>query len=136
VPALFERAEASLVLHTLQHCAFLFTALLFWWAVLMPGRASAIGACVLCLFITMLHTGALGVLLTFSGDVWYPASTAASFRWALTPLEDQQLGGLVMWIPGGIPYVVAALILAGRWFSLDDPRQKEARNIALRLESR
>jgi putative membrane protein len=116
VPALFERAEASVALHALQHSSFLFSALLFWWSVLKPSRHGGAGAAVLCLFLTMLHTGALGVLLTFSADVWYPASTSGAQGWGLTPLEDQQLGGLIMWVPGGLPYVIAALVLAGRWF--------------------
>jgi putative membrane protein len=137
VPSLFERAEASLLLHTLQHCVFLFTALLFWWSLLKPGRH--VGAAVLCLFVTMLHTGALGALLTFSGVVWYPASTAAAGHWGLTPIEDQQLGGLIMWVPGGIPYLAAALILATRLLRTDErmqPAPKDPRNIPLRLDSR
>jgi putative membrane protein len=119
VPALFESAEESVAMHALQHTAFLGSALLFWWALLKPGRNSAAGAAVLYFFLTMLHTGALGVLLTFSGDVWYPASTAGAHRWGLTPVEDQQLGGLIMWVIGGTPYVVAALAIAARWFAAD-----------------
>ncbi|HEY0338738.1 MAG TPA: cytochrome c oxidase assembly protein [Burkholderiales bacterium] len=139
VPSLFERAEASLAVHTVQHCTFLFTALLFWWSLLRPGRGARVGAAVLCLFITMLHTGALGVLLTFSSEVWYPLSTAAATQWGLTPTEDQQLGGLIMWVPGGIPYVVAALMLATRLFRTDQRvqrTQESPRQIALRLDSR
>jgi putative membrane protein len=67
------------------------------------------------LFITMLHTGALGVLLTFSGAPWYPADSGALAAWGLTPLTDQQLGGVIMWVPGGTIYVIAALALAARW---------------------
>ncbi|HEV7803071.1 MAG TPA: cytochrome c oxidase assembly protein [Burkholderiales bacterium] len=116
VPKFFELAEESLAVHALQHTAFLGSALLFWWAVLRPTR-SGNGAALACLFVTMLHTSALGVLLTFSSDVWYPGSTAGAYRWGLTPLEDQQLGGLVMWVPGGIPYVIAALLCAAQWLT-------------------
>jgi putative membrane protein len=115
IPRVFEQSEASIAAHALQHSVFLFTALLFWWALLKPGRDHAIGSAVLCLFVTMLHTSALGVLLTFSGDVWYPHATAHAGRWGLTALEDQQLGGLVMWIAASVPYVVGALALAARW---------------------
>ena len=121
VPRAFEAAETSFVAHALQHSAFLFSALLFWWVVLRPGRSTGSGSAVLCLFVTMLHTGALGVLLTFSGEVWYPLSTEAAGAWGLTPLEDQQLGGLVMWVPGGLPYIAAALVLAARWLSEGTP---------------
>jgi putative membrane protein len=118
-PSLFERAEVSVGLHALQHSSFLFSALLFWWSLLKPVRQGSVGAAVLCLFLTMLHTGALGVLLTFSADVWYPTSTSGAHHWGLSPLEDQQLGGLIMWVPGGLPYVIAALVLAARWFTSD-----------------
>jgi putative membrane protein len=67
----------------------------------------------LSLFTTMLHTGALGAILTVSATVWYPAYATSTRAWGLTPLEDQQLGGLIMWIPGGIAYLVAALALLG-----------------------
>ncbi|HEX2829172.1 MAG TPA: cytochrome c oxidase assembly protein [Burkholderiales bacterium] len=116
IPRVFELSEVSVGAHALQHAAFLFSALLFWWALLKPVRGGRVGTSVMCLFVTMLHTGALGVLLTFSGQVWYPAATAHAAHWSLTALEDQQLGGLVMWIVGGLPYVAAALALAARWF--------------------
>ena len=121
LPRVFELSEASVAAHALQHAAFLFSAVLFWWALLKPARRGGrIGAAVGCLFVTMLHTGALGVLLTFSGEVWYPAATAHASHWGLTPLEDQQLGGLVMWVIGGLPYVGAALAIAARWLSSSD----------------
>jgi putative membrane protein len=131
VPRVFELSEASVAAHALQHTAFFFSAVLFWWALLKPARGSRIGAAVACLFVTMLHTGALGVLLTFSGDVWYPAATAEASRWGLAPLEDQQLGGLVMWVVGGLPYVAAALALAARWLTGSEPG-----DVALRLTPR
>jgi putative membrane protein len=128
LPIFFERAEASIAIHTWQHAAFVFTALLFWWALLRPGRSDdRAGAAVLCLFVTMLHTGALGVLLTFSAEVWYPVSTAGAALRGLTALEDQQLGGLIMWVPGSIPYVAAALMLAARWLSAERERHGPSR---------
>jgi putative membrane protein len=135
IPRVFERSEASIAAHALQHSVFLFTALLFWWALLKPGRDSGIGSAVLCLFVTMLHTGALGVLLTFSGDVWYPHATAQAFEWGLTPLEDQQLGGLVMWVAASVPYVIGALALAAQWFRDRNPGGPHD-EVALRPASR
>jgi putative membrane protein len=126
VPRVFELSEASIIAHALQHIAFLFSAVLFWWALLRPARTGRIGAALACLFVTMLHTSALGVLLTFSGEVWYPASTARALHWGLTALEDQQLGGLIMWVPGAIPYIIAALALATRWFSADPRTRPDA----------
>jgi putative membrane protein len=59
--------------------------------------------------------GALGALLTFSGQIWYPAYGDSSLFWHLTSLEDQQLGGLIMWIPGGLVYFAVGLALSMRW---------------------
>ncbi|HET7160724.1 MAG TPA: cytochrome c oxidase assembly protein, partial [Burkholderiales bacterium] len=91
-----------------------------------PGGEQRIGTALLCLFVTMLHTTVLGVLLTFSHEVWYRVSTARAENWGLTALEDQQLGGLIMWVPGGAAYVIAALALAARWFSADSVVRQDA----------
>jgi cytochrome c2 len=73
------------------------------------------GAAALFLFTTMLHTGLLGALITFATTPWYVSSNAASTSWSLTPLEDQQLGGLIMWVPAGLVYLIAALALVAGW---------------------
>jgi putative membrane protein len=113
VPAFFQAALANNGIHALQHASFLFSALLFWWAVLgKQVQAGARGHALLSLFTTMMHTGALGALFTFSGTVWYPLyGDSAWHAYGLTALEDQQLGGLIMWIPGGLAYVIAGLAL-------------------------
>jgi putative membrane protein len=115
LPRLFDLALAHESLHWLQHFSFFATALLFWWA-LQEGheRAAGHGAAVGYLFATALHTGFLGVLLLFSPMVWYAPSAAAA-DWGLTPLEDQQLAGLIMWVPGGLIYAGAALLAARAW---------------------
>jgi putative membrane protein len=116
VPALFEAALASQAVHTLQHASFLATALLFWWAVLgADARKPAHGASMFYLFTTMAHTGALGALLALAPTAWYPAYAGRSAAFGLDPVEDQQLGGLVMWVPGGLAYLWAGLVVAARW---------------------
>ena len=117
VPALFEASLASEAVHTLQHIAFLATALLFWWSVLGAATRSERGAALASLFTTMVHTGALGALLTLSPAVWYPSYRATAPAFGLTGLEDQQLGGLVMWIPASLVYVVCGLAIASRWLA-------------------
>ncbi|HWI84008.1 cytochrome c oxidase assembly protein [Ramlibacter sp.] len=115
LPALFEAALHHEGVHMLQHASFLVTALFFWWTVL-GGDARAVrgGSSIASLFTTMMHTGALGALLTFAPGAWYPSYGATSHAFGLTPLEDQQLGGLVMWVPGGLAYLAAGLALVGR----------------------
>ncbi len=120
-PPLFQATLASEVVHAAQHASFFFTALLFWWALLddRPGRPTG-GAGVLYVFTTAAHTGALGALITFSRVAWYPTYGASTVRWGLTPLEDQQLAGLIMWIPGSLPLLAACLWLFARWIQASD----------------
>ena len=78
----------------------------------------------------MLATGALGALLTFASVPWY-RTYADGAAWGLSALEDQQLGGLLMWVPGGIAYLVAALVHGARILGHDRPAAGiEARNDA------
>ena len=127
VPALFQATLDSEFVHALQHASFLFSALLFWWAIL-HGRSRAVGfgVAVLYMFTTALHSGLLGALLTFARTVWYPIYDDTTASWGLTPLQDQQLGGLIMWIPAGLVYVIAGLALFAGWL-----RESENRTNAL-----
>jgi cytochrome c oxidase assembly factor CtaG len=122
-PALFEATLENESVHALQHASFLFSALLFWWAVIHGRqRALGFGFAVLYMFTTALHSGLLGALLTFANSVWYSGYTERTAAWGLTPLEDQQIGGLIMWIPAGLVYVAAGLALFAGWL-----RESEAR---------
>ncbi|HEX6042812.1 cytochrome c oxidase assembly protein, partial [Longimicrobium sp.] len=116
LPGLYQAALRSEGLHALQHASFLGTGLLFWWTV-VHGREGRMGygASVFYLFATAMHSGGLGALLTFGARPWYPAYAGAAATWGLTPLEDQQLAGLIMWLPGGLSYLVAALVLIAAW---------------------
>ena len=115
-PVLFNAALADPVIHGLQHVSFFGTALLFWWS-LLRGRARqrGYGAAVLYLFVTALHSGFLGILLSLARQPLYPGQTVAAPEWGLTALEDQQLAGLIMWVPAGAVYAIAALAMAGLW---------------------
>jgi putative membrane protein len=115
-PPFFQAALRNNTVHAWQHASFLFSALLFWWAVLGDiGVRPARGASIAYLFTTMMHTGALGALLAMSDKVWYPLYGDRSPEFGLSALEDQQLGGLIMWVPGGLAYVIAGLVLCAGW---------------------
>ncbi len=117
-PPLYEAALSNPWIHWLQHLSFFVTALLFWRALLQGSeRERGYGAAVFYLFVTSLHTGFLGILLSLMRRSIYPAQTSGAAEWGLTPLEDQQLAGLFMWIPAGLVYAGAALILAGLWIT-------------------
>lgn len=134
IPALFESTLRSEWAHAAQHASFLGSALISWRA-LFHGRRRSLGygAAVLFLFTTALHSGLLGALLTFARTVWYPAYATTAPRWGLAPLEDQQLGGLIMWIPAGLVYIVAGLALFAGW--LREAERREARAIHAPLSS-
>lgn len=108
-PPLYETALKVSLVHDLEHLSFLVTALLFWWVVFQAASGIAL------LFTTMLHSGLLGALMTFAPIPWYRAYAESTFAWGFTPPEDQQLAGLIMWVPGGIPYLLASLAILGRW---------------------
>jgi putative membrane protein len=118
IPAFYEAALASSRLHWLQHLSFFVTALFFWWS-LLRGRARerGYGAAVMYLFATSLHSAFLGILLAVARQPLYPLQTRTALEWGLTPLEDQQLAGLIMWVPAGLVYAAAALALAGLWIA-------------------
>jgi cytochrome c oxidase assembly factor CtaG len=86
---------------------------------------------VLYLFVTAVHTGLLGALLAFSPTLWYPVYALTARAWGLTPLEDQQLAGLVMWIPASVSYLVGALALFAAWL-----RETERRALRRAAERR
>jgi cytochrome c oxidase assembly factor CtaG len=113
-PGLFDRALDSDSWHVAQHLSFVVTALLFWWA-MAHGRGGH-GLSAFCLFVTSLAGGALGVLMAVSRSPWYAGYAALGMTPAgLTPAEDQQLAGLIMWIPGGAFHGAAALLFLYKW---------------------
>jgi cytochrome c oxidase assembly factor CtaG len=118
LPSLFEAALRSETVHAVQHACFVGSALLFWWSIIHGQRRAARGTAVVYLFATAVHTGVLGALMTFSRTAWYPAYANNAVAWGLTPISDQQLAGLIMWIPASIAYLIAALVIMRRW--LDD----------------
>lgn len=101
LPPLYEAAVLHPAVHLLEHLSFFGSALGFWWGL---KRYGVIG--VLLVFTTALHTSILGALLTFSTQIWYPIYSS---------LEDQQFAGLIMWMPGGVVFLVAGLLLVWHW---------------------
>jgi len=132
IPLLFEAVLHHESVHTAQHLSFLISALLFWWALIHgPQGAMGYGAAVLYLFTTSVHSGVLGALITLAGSVWYPSYVGLTNSWGLTPLEDQQLGGLIMWIPAGLVYVIAGLALFAGWLREADLREMKRERLEL-----
>jgi putative membrane protein len=126
IPVLFDATLKSDTIHALQHASFFGTALLFWWAIInsrLDWKSSFVG--VLYLFITSLHSGILGAFLTFTHRLWYSAYADSTAPWGITALEDQQLGGLIMWVPAGLVYIGAGLLMFGRLLRQSEKRALE-----------
>jgi putative membrane protein len=113
VPAFFDAAVGNEAIHWLQHVSFFVTAMFFWWSLLSVRQRA--GVAIAELFATAMHTGALGVLIATARQPMYPAQATVARAFGIDPLSDQQLAGLIMWVPGGTAYVVTGLALAGLW---------------------
>ncbi|MCH8551568.1 MAG: cytochrome c oxidase assembly protein [Natronospirillum sp.] len=105
LPVVYDLALDHAAWHAAEHLSFLLTAVLFWWAVLSTSARRTPFA-LLALLLTLMHTGFLGAIMTFAREPFY-----ADAR----DLQDQQLAGLIMWVLGGIPYLLAAGWVTRRW---------------------
>lgn len=134
LPLPYQAALESDVVHALEHASFLGTAVLFWWVVLHPvgRRRLGWGAAVLYVTAAGMQSAALGAILAFARTPWYPVQETAALAWGLTPLEDQQLAGMIMWIPAGVAYLVAAGWCFVEWMRAGDGRRWEGADLVAR----
>ena len=113
LPGLFDLALRHEGWHVVQHLSFIASALLFWWAMLYGRGGPWVAA--LCLFVTSMVGGGLGALMALAASPWYEAYAALGMTpEGLSPVQDQQLAGLIMWVPGGLWHLAAALLFLGR----------------------
>ncbi len=133
LPSLYDAALRSEALHAFEHATFVATSYLFWWNALGQGRVwrASILPRMAYLFLAGLPCALLGAILTFAARPLY-ASYVRDFpelglgqiirlQWGLSALTDQQLGGLLMWIGGGLCYVVMAGVMFLRWARAGEP---------------
>lgn len=126
IPALYDAAVANEGIHALQHAMFVGTSCLFWWGLLYGryGRAGY-GAAVFYVFTTVIHTGLLGAVLTFAGRPFYPVYLDPARASGIDPVADQQLAGLVMWIPAGVILTLLGLGFFAAWIGAAGRRQSD-----------
>ncbi len=125
VPSLYEAAIRNEALHAIEHASFLGTALLFWWVLLSGSpagrRAIAAGPDVLYAVSAGVQGSMLGALLTFATSPLYRTYVEPAARHGVSALQDQQLAGLLMWVPAGVVYMAVAAALFVRWLgSVED----------------
>lgn len=121
-PAPYRATFQSDVTYWLMHASLFAAALPLWRHVLAPGRRGSLVSIVVA-FVTVLQTGLLGALITFAPTAFYEPHFATSADWGLSPLEDQQLGGLIMWIPGSVLLLIPALLSAARLLKSPPPQR-------------
>jgi cytochrome c oxidase assembly factor CtaG len=123
MPALYDAAVGNEGIHTLQHAMFVGTSALFWWGMLYGryGRAGY-GAAVFYVFLTVVHTGILGAMVTFAPTPLYPIYAAPAAAHGIDPLIDQQRAGLLMWIPAGLVMTLLGLALFAAWLGASERR--------------
>ncbi len=112
-PSLYSAALSGDGVYWLMQLSLLGSAVALWIAIVRASAPAAVAA----LLATMVQMGLLGALITFAGTPLYAPHFATTLPWGLTPLEDQQLAGLVMWAPAAGLYLAAALVIASRWLS-------------------
>lgn len=100
----------------LMQVCLLGSSLLFWLCIRTAKAPSAVAG----LLAAMVQMGMLGALLTFAAQAVYAPHLVTTAAWGMTPLQDQQLAGLIMWAPGSALYLLAALWALGRWLGRDE----------------
>lgn len=114
-PAAYEAALSNDLTYWLMQASLLGSAVWFWMGVRRASAPSAVGH----LLVAMVAMGLLGALLTFANQPLYAPHLLTTSAWGLTPLEDQQAAGLIMWAPAAAIYLAAALVILGRWIGPD-----------------
>jgi putative membrane protein len=127
-PRPYQAAVEHEPLHALEHLCFMGSAMLLWWVALQPigRRRASEGSAILLMGGTLMQSGVLGAVLMFAQSPWYPVHAAGTRAWGTTLLEDQQLAGLLMWIPASVVYLAAAAWLFLRWMRADERREDRA----------
>ncbi len=127
VPALYDATLTNQNIHILEHISFIVFGVISWWPIFSPLTEDlpplSTGGQVLYLFFSGMPVVALGAGLTFAGPLYAPYLEAPRL-WGLSPATDQQLGGLIMWVPGNIIYIIIVSILFIRWMQKQEAKQR------------
>lgn len=129
VPRYYDAAQGASAVHYIEHMMFLGSALLYWWPVIHPTggkRRLGYGVALAFLLPTLVQGMIIGAILTFAKEPLYRTYIAAPRMWGLSALADQQIAGLIMWLVGGMIYLIPVFILLSLFMKDDertDPRR-------------
>lgn len=127
IPSFYDAAQGRTFIHNLEHAIFLGSALLFWWPVIHPAggrRRLGYAAGVVYFLPPMLAGSLIGALLTFAEHPLYATYEQVPRTWGISVLQDQQLAGLIMWVPGGLVFLVPVFIFLVMLFR-ESPNDEE-----------
>ncbi|MEO9035579.1 MAG: cytochrome c oxidase assembly protein [Gemmatimonadaceae bacterium] len=118
LPPLYNYALSHHPVHIVQHLMFLVASVLMWWPVLSPlpelPRLSYPGQ-MLYLFLITIPMAIVAVYISYADTVLYPLYASAPRVWGITPMSDQLIGGLIMWIPGGLFFYTIISFVFYKW---------------------
>ena len=118
LPPMYNTAMALHWVHIIQHLMFMAVAVLMWWPLMSPlpelPRLSYPAQLLYC-FLLGIPMSIIAISITYARDALYPAYASAPRMWGLDPMEDQLLGGLIMWIPGGFFFVIVMSFVFYKW---------------------
>jgi putative membrane protein len=130
LPPLYDVMMRNHDVHILTHLLFIGSATLMWWPVLSPApelpRIKP-GLQMLYLFLVGIPMQAVSAPISLADSVLYPWYSEAARTWNLSPLQDQQLGGLLMWVPGGLYLAGAIGIIFFRWAAEEEKTERSLR---------
>ena len=132
LPPLYNYALAHHPVHIVQHLMFLAASVLMWWPVLSPlpelPRLSYPGQ-MLYLFLMSIPMAIISVYISYADSVLYPMYASAPRVWGISPMNDQMIGGLIMWIPGGLFFYTIISIVFFRWQQRDGAESRAAAQV-------
>lgn len=135
-PFMYNAALENHDVHIIQHLMFIATATMMWWPVVNPLPELAImpgPVQILYLFAIGLPASVVSAFIALSEEVVYPFYGRAPRVFTLTAVEDQQLGGMIMWVPGMVLLWAAITIIFFRWARREDREERAERE---RLDAR
>jgi putative membrane protein len=122
LPPLYNQAMTHHWLHIVQHLMFLIASVLMWWPILSPLPELprlAYPLQMLYLFLMSIPMSIVAVYIAYADSILYPTYSIAPRIWGISPMQDQQIGGLIMWIPGGLYFFAVISVIFFRWQQRD-----------------